>query len=102
MDSKKSVLPAVDEVQEPPDSMATVAARLRDQQAVMDEDNQVSRGGDDDDDDDEELFFDSIESSLATSASSRRPPPECDSIDLSQPDSSFTATWPVAIVTVAA
>lgn len=93
MDSKKSVLPAVDEVQEPPDSLATVAAKLRDQQAIMDENIHVSRDdGDDDDDEDEELFFDSIESSLATSASSRRPPPECDSIDLSQPDSSLMAT----------
>lgn len=71
---KKPVLPAVDEVQEPPDSMAV-------------------RPRDLDDRDDDEFFFDSIESSLATSAcSSRPPPPECDSIDLSQPDSSLTAT----------
>ncbi|XP_050059427.1 uncharacterized protein LOC114127622 [Aphis gossypii] len=71
---KKPVLPAVDEVQEPPDSMAV-------------------RPRDLDDGDDDEFFFDSIESSLATSAcSSRPPPPECDSIDLSQPDSSLTAT----------
>ncbi|XP_060853181.1 uncharacterized protein LOC132931018 [Rhopalosiphum padi] len=71
---KKPVLPAVDEVQEPPDSMAV-------------------RSRDLDDGEDDEFFFDSIESSLATSAcSSRPPPPECDSIDLSQPDSSLTAT----------
>lgn len=51
-----------------------------------------------DDGDDDEFFFDSIESSLATSAcSSRPPPPECDSIDLSQPDSSLTATWPMTV-----
>lgn len=79
---KKPVLPAVDEVQEPPDSMAVTAARLHD----LDD-------GADLDVDDDEFFFDSIESSLATSAcSSRPPPPDCDSIDLSQPDSSLTAT----------
>lgn len=90
IDQKKLVLPAVDEVQEPPDSMA-VAAQLRD---FRRDDDDRHRGGNDDndDDDDEEFFFDSIESSLATSASSRRPPPECDSIDLSQPDSSLTVT----------
>ncbi|XP_001951027.2 uncharacterized protein LOC100167554 [Acyrthosiphon pisum] len=79
---KKPVLPAVDEVQEPQDdSVAAAVNRLRD----------LDDGGTGDDDD--EFFFDSIESSLATSAcSSRPPPPECDSIDLSQPDSSLTAT----------
>lgn len=90
IDNKKTVLPAVDEVQEPPDSMATAAARLRDQNDV-DSDEQHHQ---DDDDDNGEFFFDSIESSLATSASSKRPPPECDSIDLSQPDSSLPAAWP--------
>ncbi|XP_050442659.1 uncharacterized protein LOC126846870 [Adelges cooleyi] len=58
------LLPALDEVQEPPES-------LTDNGSVE--------------------FFDSIESSLATSASSRRQQPlDCDSIDLSQPDSSVT------------
>lgn len=91
IDAKKTVLPAVDEVQEPPDSMA---ARLRDDDPGRDQ-----AGDDYDDDDNAEFFFDSIESSLATSAaSSRRLPPECDSIDLSQPDTSLPTShatcWP--------
>ncbi|XP_025412000.1 uncharacterized protein LOC112684605 [Sipha flava] len=91
IDNKKTVLPAVDEVQEPPDSMATAAAKLRDQNDDDDDEQQRHQHDDDDDDDNGEFFFDSIESSLATSASSKRPPPECDSIDLSQPDSSLPA-----------
>ncbi|XP_050525588.1 uncharacterized protein LOC126896675 [Daktulosphaira vitifoliae] len=59
------LLPALDEVQEPPESLV---------------DNNVSIE-----------FFDSIESSVATSASSRRQQlVDCDSIDLSQPDLSVT------------